>query len=347
MSSPSRNEFWVGAFLLAGFALVGWLIFHFSRPHSTRGGGYPITVEVKDATGIRAGVPVRLGGVDIGRVSSDPVLNEDFVHLSVPLEIHRGARIPAGSTVKVGTSGLMGDSYVRIIPPDAPSGEFLPEGHRIVAETTSNLNDLAGEADQTLDEVASASAEMRRMADSLGKLTERFETEILTDENIANLRTILAEVRASSENLHLASKQLPQLLDDGRQSLDSVGTAANSAAESFARVNEGVAALTETLAETKPMLSEVGGAIGDLRETLGAADSLIRRIEKGNGLAAAFINDPSLKQDLADVLDKLNRFGPLFYPKEKDARKPEPPAQSAAKGPAEKRKPFSGLKRRP
>ncbi len=128
MSSTSpRTEISVGLFLLVGAALVGGVVMKFSGASITGRGGYPIIVEVKDATGIREGVPVRLGGIDIGRVSGMPGLNEDQVLLSIPLEIFPEHRIPEGSTAKVGTSGLMGDSFVRILPPDRPTGSFLPK----------------------------------------------------------------------------------------------------------------------------------------------------------------------------------------------------------------------------
>ena len=43
----------------------------------------------------------------------------------------------------------MGDSFVRIIPPEVSSGDFFPPGHRILAEPTDSLNDLAGSVPDT------------------------------------------------------------------------------------------------------------------------------------------------------------------------------------------------------
>ncbi len=321
-SSPRRAEISVGLFLLLGLAVTGGLILRFSRPRLASGGGYPIVVEVKDATGIRAGVPVRLGGVDIGRVSGDPALNEDFVLLSIPLEIRPDIRIPARSTVKVGTSGLMGDSYVRILPPDHPSGDFLPEGHRIVAQTSGNLADLATEAGEALDGMADASVEIRSAARQVERLAAKAEADLLTEGNLANLATILEELRATSTNLRALSADAAPLLAETRAAIAGVGDAADAAKTSFAGVDEGVAGLTATLAAVPPVLKEFDTTLDGLRKTLAAMDSLLEEFERGDGVAAALLHDSELKRDFESFLDKLNRSGILFYPREGGSDKP-------------------------
>lgn len=321
-SSPRRAEISVGLFLLLGIALTGGLILRFTHPRLASTGGYPIIVEVKDATGIRAGVPVRLGGVDIGRVSGDPELNEDFVLLSIPLEIHPDARIPTGSTVKVGTSGLMGDSYVRILPPERPTGEFLPEGHRIVAQPSGNLADLASEAGEALDGMADASVEIRSAARQVERLAARVEAELLTDRNLANLATLLEELKTTSTNLRAVSADAAPLLAETRSAIAEIGAAATAAKTTFTGVDQGVEELTTTLATVPPVLQEFDTTLDDLRKTLAETNTLLNQIEHGDGIAAALLRDSALKRDLEGFLDKLNRSGILFYPREGGSEKP-------------------------
>lgn len=343
--SSHRTEIQVGLFVLLGAALVAGLVLRFSRPQIGSAGGYAITVEVKDATGIREGVPVRLGGVDVGRVAADPVLNEDFVLLSVPLEIFPGNRIPAGSTVKVGTSGLMGDSYVRILPPERPTGEFLPEGHRIVAEPANSLTDLAGEAGEALDGVTDASVEMRSAADQVERLALRIEKELLSDENLGNLRVLLSEMRATSETLHTASDRLPKLLDESGTAIKGITEASTAAKTSLTGLDESVAKFGKTLDSVDPVFQEFDGTLDELRKTIATTDRLLNEIEKGEGLSAALLKDPAMKRDFAEVLDKLNRYGFLFYPREGGVQRegsifPE-------EGDDADRKVFPGLRRQP
>lgn len=345
MSAFPRNEIQVGLFLLLGAALVGGLVLRFSKGGIAPGGGYPIIVEVKDATGIRSGAPVRLGGVDIGRVSGDPTLNEDFVMLSVPLEIFTGKSIPAGASAKVATSGLMGDSYVRIIPPDKPTGEFLPEGHRLLAEPAGSLTDLAGDAGEALDGMTDASVGIRSAADQVERLTRRLDAELLSKENLDNLRVLLSEMKTASANLRSVSEQLPTLLTESGEALEKVGGAAEAASGSFNGLDASVAKFSRTLDTVDPAFAELDTTLDELRETLARTQSLLKEMESGEGLAAAFLKDPGLKRDLEGVLDKLNRYGILFYPREGAPARAG--GANAPENPEEERKPFPGLRRQP
>ena len=345
MSSSHRNEIQVGLFVLLGAILVAGLVLRFSKGGIAKGEGYPLIVEVKDATGIRAGAPVRLGGVDIGRVSGDPSLNKDFVMLSVPLEIVSDKRIPVGSSAKVATSGLMGDSYVRIVPPEKPTGEFLPEGHRLLAEPAESLTDLAGEAGEALDGMTDASAGIRSAAERVERLTQRLDSELLSRENLDNLKVLLTEMRTASANLRAASEQVPALLHDSTVAIEKIGSAADAASESFSGVDGSVEKFNHTLDLVDPTFAELDATLDDLRATLSRTQSLLKEMEEGDGLAAAFLKDPGLKQDLEGVLDKLNRYGILFYPKEGSSNRiGAPPAPQTGE---EERKTFPGLRRQP
>ncbi|HQW28719.1 MAG TPA: MlaD family protein [Verrucomicrobiales bacterium] len=314
--SKHRTEVFVGLFVMLGVALLAWLILHFDKFQASPGGGYAITVEVRDATGIYAGVPVRLGGVEIGTVSSDPELNSDSTSLSVELTIFPGRRIPLGSAARVGTSGLMGDSFVRIIPPEKPSGEFLPEGHRIQAESVSSLNDLAGSAGETLDQVTETAGEIRAAADRFETLSTTLEKGFMTEENMKNLSVILAEMRASSEYVHAAAKKLDPLLEETGGTLNKIAETADAAKSTLARVDEGVTQLSSTLVAINPVASHSDQTIKDLSKTLISANKLINTLENGDGLAPALLKDSELKRDLESFLDKLDRNGLILYPRE-------------------------------
>jgi len=347
---PHRTEAYVGLFVLLGLGLIGWLIFHFGDFRGNRTGGYPLIVEVRDATGIRKGVPVRLGGVEIGRASGEPELNDDYSLLTIPLTIYPESKIPAGSTVKVGTSGLMGDSFLRIIPPEVPSGQFLPAGHRILAESSGSLNDLAGSAGETLEEVTLTAGEIRAAAERMENLFTKLDRGFLTSENMANVSVMLAELRASSEHIHDASKKLNPLLDETGATLSEVSEVADAAKSTLTGVDTGVAEFSKTLSAINPVVSDFDQSVKDLGVTLKTANTLLNLLENGDGIAPSMLKDSALKRDLESFLDKLDRNGLLFYPREGGILRDStpagtpPPQPPAAEG---EKRPFSGPKKQP
>lgn len=347
-ATSHRSEVYVGLFVLFGLGLLGWFIFHFGDSRGTRSGGSSLVVEVRDATGIRAGVPVRLGGVEIGRASGDPEFNHDHTLLSVPLTIYPGNRVPTGSIVKIGTSGLMGDSFVRIIPPEVSSGDFFPPGHRILAESSRSLNDLAGSAGDTLEDVTVTAGEIRAATGQMEELIHKLDEKFLTNENLENIAVLLAELRASSEYIHKASKKFDPLLDETGSTLREISGAAAAAKTTLTGVDKGVVDLTDTLAAIRPVVSNFDQSIKDLSATLQTANDLLNLIENGDGLASSLLHDSTLKGDLESFLDKLDRHGLLLYPKEGGLFRDSLSSPSLLRPSQEREKrPFSGPRKQP
>ena len=133
---------------------------------------------------------------------------------------------------------------------------------------------------------------------------------------------------------------------EGKGAAENVNTA-------FEEVQEGVDGFTETLDSVGPVLTGLDETMDDFRDTLDSANRLLDKLDHGNGLAAALMNDPELRNDLTSFADKLNRNGVLLYPKEKPAPAPRremsrpAPKPSASSSPApEKKGLFQFLKKK-
>ncbi len=346
-----RAEILTGLFVIIGLAVLGWLIFQFGEFGERKGDSYPLFVNVKDASGVREGVPVRFGGVEIGVVSADPELSEDLSGAEIAIAIDEGRRIPVGSVVKIGTSGLMGDSFIRIEPPETASGEFLKEGGRIKAEPTATLNDLASSAGETFDKIGRAVEEMRTSLENVDAVFAKLDQTVIDPENTENLRVLLAELRQSSELIHSAAKKFEPVLDDTGNAMRDVSEAANSADSTFNTLTDGVERFTGTLDAIDPVAAELDSTLDQLRNTLVQANSLFSEIEHGDGLASVLIKDAGLKNDVQSFVDKIEDNGILFYPRDgglfRNQNTDGPPSASAKPTQPEKKKnPFPWMKRR-
>jgi len=242
----------------------------------------------------------------------------------------------------------MGDSFVRIIPPEAPSGEFLPPGHRILAEPSSSFNDLAGSAGETLEEVTLTASEIRAATDQVGALFSKLDREFFTAENRDNLATMLAELRSSSEHLHDASKKLNPLLEKTATTLTGISEVTDAAKTTLKGVDQSVIEFSSTLSSINPVVADFDRSIKQLTATLGTANELLNLIENGDGIAPLLLKDSALRRDLESFLDKLDRNGLLLYPREGGLLRDSPPGPSILPPPAggEKRS-FPGLKKQP
>tara|TARA_R110000850_G_scaffold169388_2_gene294634 strand:+ start:4870 stop:5934 length:1065 start_codon:yes stop_codon:yes gene_type:complete len=345
------TELYVGLFVILGIILLGWMIVHFGKFGSRPDGGYPLHVEVNDATGIREGVPVSFGGVQIGYVASPPSLSEDFTTLSIELRIYPGRKIPIGSDVKVGKSGLMGDSFIRITPPLESTGAFFLEGAHIEAGNAGNLGDLAGSADETLDQAGTLLKDVGNIVEDLDTMFRTLEKSLLNEGNIENVNAMLTSLRNSAEQIEVAAGNLNPLLMRTEEAVLSVSAVADNANNAFGQIELGLEGFTDTLDSIDPVLAELDGTLNELRSTLANANDILEKIDHGNGLSSALINDAALRNDITDFVDKLNRNGFLFYPKESAPEKrsnvrTSPVPSSTPTQPQAKKPPFSWLKRK-
>ncbi len=80
-----------------------------------RAGTYELTASFRSAEGVIAGSDIRLAGVRIGSVG-DLTLNPETYRADVTLAIDEGIEIPMDSVVVVASEGLLGGTFVEIVP---------------------------------------------------------------------------------------------------------------------------------------------------------------------------------------------------------------------------------------
>ncbi|OQX09305.1 MAG: outer membrane lipid asymmetry maintenance protein MlaD, partial [Desulfobulbaceae bacterium A2] len=73
---------------------------------------YTIQAEFNNIAGIAKGAMIRIAGVDVGRVTSLR-LGEDNLAL-VSLQVDRAVRIPKDSIASVKSQGIIGDKFIQI-----------------------------------------------------------------------------------------------------------------------------------------------------------------------------------------------------------------------------------------
>jgi phospholipid/cholesterol/gamma-HCH transport system substrate-binding protein len=78
IDSDKKTEMLVGLFLFVGLLLLGGLILQFGRVREVFKDTYHLRVAFANASGIKEGSPVFLGGSRVGKVDKKPALNETF-----------------------------------------------------------------------------------------------------------------------------------------------------------------------------------------------------------------------------------------------------------------------------
>jgi len=103
----------IGAIVVA--VAAGFLFFAYTTTGTGSIGGYDVKARFSSADGIVTGTDVRLHGIKIGSVSSltlDPKTYAAILHLNIRNDVP----VPDDSSVKITSSGILGNSYLAIQP---------------------------------------------------------------------------------------------------------------------------------------------------------------------------------------------------------------------------------------
>jgi len=111
--SKNHNYF---DFIIGTMVLVVAFLFFFSsfeKTHKTNSNTYSLYAKFTNIEGINAGADVKISGVKIGTVSKQQLDNSSYKAV-VYFDIDNNIKIPADSSIKVSSEGLLGSKYLAI-----------------------------------------------------------------------------------------------------------------------------------------------------------------------------------------------------------------------------------------
>lgn len=110
----SKNDLWVGLFVLLGAAAILFLALQAANLlNLSFQSTYRITARFDNIGGLKPKAAVRSAGVVVGRVESIGFDDKTF-QASVTLALESRYQFPKDSSFKILTSGLLGDQYIGI-----------------------------------------------------------------------------------------------------------------------------------------------------------------------------------------------------------------------------------------
>lgn len=140
----SKNDIWVGLFVLIGAAALVFLALQSANLLSLSfQKGYAVTARFDNIGGLKPKAAIKSAGVVVGRVESI-TFNDQTFQANVNLVMEERYKFPKDSSLKILTSGLLGDQYIGI---EAGAEEVnLKAGDRITStQSAVVLENLIGQ----------------------------------------------------------------------------------------------------------------------------------------------------------------------------------------------------------
>ena len=140
----SKNDLWVGLFVLIGALALLFLALQSANLLSLNfQKTYDVTARFDNIGGLKPKAAVRSAGVVVGRVNAITFDDQTF-QASVVLSLQDRYAFPKDSSLKILTSGLLGDQYIGIEA--GASEQNLKAGDRVTAtQSAVVLENLIGQ----------------------------------------------------------------------------------------------------------------------------------------------------------------------------------------------------------
>ncbi|TLD68200.1 MCE family protein [Phragmitibacter flavus] len=326
--SNKKTEILVGVFLTFGLALIGLLFLQFSAVREIFKDTYSLTVPFADGTGIKAGTPVILGGSRVGKVSDRPRLNATFNGVIIPLEIYETVRIPTDAKFGIGTSGLLGDSYIEIRTSGANTGAFIEPGAAISEDQIAKAGGLGGLQDTALNvgkKVDLAIEDIQAAVADLRLSLKRINEGALSEQSSTDLREAIASFNKLVKRLDEDTLG-DQTSKDLKDAVSSFKNMAASLEVTMKKLDPAIEKLDSTFEKTDTLLGSADGAMKSIDGSAKAIGNVATDIRRGDGLLPALLHDETLKIEFRNLISNLRQRGVLFY-KDKSGETEDAPAR--------------------
>ncbi len=240
--------------LLLGAALVAIVLWF----RDDRGDTQSFTVvTAQGVPGLNVKAPVKLRGVQVGKVDSIRFDPEHPRQILVGIEVDADAPIAAGTQAKLGYQGITGLSFIDLF--DGPE----PADPKLAVTQTRRIALAPGFLDQLQDVgpklAASALATMERVQKLLSDSNQQQVSQTLAQLNEAStgLNELVKELRPTAQALPALVKNTDGLVVAGRQTLGNVDTLARQGGE-----------LVEEYKGKAAAIDQLGDAAVQLQRTL-------------------------------------------------------------------------------
>jgi phospholipid/cholesterol/gamma-HCH transport system substrate-binding protein len=130
----TKLELIVGAFVLIGIVCLGYLSIKLGKLEVIGGDRYEVEALFNSASGLKPGAAVEIAGVDVGRVKSIALKDDQAIVL---LAVENNIKLYSDTFASIKTRGIIGEKFLSLSP--GGGGDPLQAGGRI-RDTESGLD---------------------------------------------------------------------------------------------------------------------------------------------------------------------------------------------------------------
>ncbi len=252
----------IGLFVLVALAGIALVVILLGLQKDMFSVKYTLHFTVDRGTGFAKGMPVKLSGFRIGRVTELTLNDQAMVDVTIEVARKYHKWIRSDSTVKLAKEGLVGDSIVEVAVGSLDKPE-IKDGDSLTYEKTKGLDEMA-------DEIAEKVKPM---------LIEVKEIISYVNNPDGDLKKTVKNLEALTRNLEKTRSSADTLLLGANHNLEGIAQKTTSLLDSTSRKIDGLdlVKLNATLERLPPLLEKTDAAMANITKITDDTRTLSRQ----------------------------------------------------------------------
>lgn len=260
----------------------------------------PLAAFVSDAAGLSPGSPVRINGIQAGKIKevalSGDTNPQRIIKIDFVVDEDMVKQIPADSIASISSDNLLGSSKFLEINKGA-SPQVIQPGAIVKSADTRQFDALVQQGYSVLD---SLQAILGRVQDIVGQIENGKGSigKLLVDESLYNsLQATVNQVQLLATTLNSKTGTIGHLIND------------NALYEQVQRVVTRIDEMSSDLQQGKGsagMILKDPRLYNSLNSSVDQLNTILTNLNAGKGTAGEILNDPKIANQLSATLDKVN-----------------------------------------
>ena len=263
----------VGIFVVLGILVLTYFTVRVGQI-TVREVGYRIYTHVESAAGLDKNSPVRIAGVEVGKVEQ---VSLDGLKAKVTIHLPFKVKLPEGSKVFVKSAGLLGEKYIEIVPGSGP--QVIPAGGSIEEGGPST------DVDRVLAQLSSIGDDIKKVTKTLGNVLGGEEGQRTVKQLIEGARETALHLESITQSIDRGQGTIGKLVKDDKLYVELKNTVA-SLNQLTRSIDRGEGTLGK-LVKDETLYRET-------KETMASLNQIAQSIERGEGTLGKLAKDDSL-----------------------------------------------------
>ena len=251
--------------------------------------------------GLKVSSGVIYRGYQVGQVISIQFTGERFDRVLVKFSVDKGLELPSNTLAMIQSADLMGSKVVALVPGDshvtAVSGDTLRSQveRGLMEQVSQQMLPLKQKAERLLGSL-----------DSVMLIVQG----LFNEETKKNLSNSFGSIDRTLRNLEGASGNLDTLIQGESARISSILQDVNSITGNLRNNNEEISNILGNVSAISDSLRQASlhQTLMSLDYILATTDSIMNKINRGEGTIGALLNDNDLYYNLNQVSENLNRL---------------------------------------